>query len=86
MTSVSAGASSTCAISSTGALECWGYNGHGGLGNNSTISTHVPVDVAGLGAGVVAVSVSRGGGHSCALTSTGAVKCWGDNPFGALGG
>lgn len=72
-----------CAITLNGGLKCWGWNSKGQLGDGSTTDTDVPVDVAGLSSGVV--SVSEGNSHTCAVTSTGAVKCWGNNWSGQLG-
>lgn len=37
------------------------------------------------GAGICAVDISRGSDDTCALTSTGDVYCWGDNPCGEVG-
>ncbi|MBS1983098.1 MAG: hypothetical protein JST16_02905 [Bdellovibrionales bacterium] len=34
-----------CAITSTGAAACWGYNGYGQLGNGSTTDTSIPTGV-----------------------------------------
>jgi alpha-tubulin suppressor-like RCC1 family protein len=82
---VGAGGVDACAFTSTGALKCWGFNGDGALGDNTTTNSAVPVDVVDLSSGVVSVSLSRGDGDACALTSTGAVKCWGDNAHGQLG-
>jgi alpha-tubulin suppressor-like RCC1 family protein/phosphodiesterase/alkaline phosphatase D-like protein len=83
VTAIAAGRNNTCAITSGGAVQCWGYNRQGQLGNNSTTDSLIPVPVNGLGAGVTAITV--GGIHTCALNSGGAVQCWGANDLGELG-
>jgi alpha-tubulin suppressor-like RCC1 family protein len=82
---VSAGESHTCAVTSAGAVWCWGYNGSGELGNGTSASSNVPVQVSGLDAGSGAVAVSAGADHVCARTSAGVVWCWGYNYSGQLG-
>ena len=83
VTAIAAGGQRTCALTSAGAVQCWGANFAGQLGDNTTTQRPAPVAALGLSAGVTAITA--GGTHTCALTSAGAVRCWGQNLFGGLG-
>jgi len=77
--SVSAGFGQTCAVTGPNeAARCWGRNDFGELGTGSTTSSLTPVGVSGLSSKVA--SVSSGGSRSCAVTTSGSLKCWGTSP------
>lgn len=74
----------SCALTTGGAVGCWGANSVGELGTGTTSEPiSFPVPVNGLGGGVTAITTTWE--HTCALTIGGAVKCWGWNEFGQLG-
>ncbi|HUB10076.1 MAG TPA: RCC1 repeat-containing protein [Myxococcales bacterium] len=81
---IAAGSAHSCALTTAGTVYCWGKNDHDQLGNPQVTNTQskVPVQVTGLG-GVVALTAQTN--HSCALTASGQVWCWGDNAYGQLG-
>jgi alpha-tubulin suppressor-like RCC1 family protein len=89
LTQISAGYNATCALSAAGAAYCWGYDATGQLGNNSTTQSNVPVAVSASGvlAGLILTQIVAGGslGFTCAVASTGAAYCWGDDTDGELG-
>ena len=72
-----------CAVTTAGDTKCWGLNTEGQLGNGTTANSVVPVNVTGLTG--IASAIAIYDRHSCALTTAGGVKCWGNNDGGALG-
>jgi alpha-tubulin suppressor-like RCC1 family protein len=80
---IALGGGHTCALTTAGGVQCWGYNVGGQLGDGSTANKTTPQPVTGLASGVAAITA--GSTHTCALTTTGAVQCWGFNGFGQLG-
>ncbi len=78
------GGAHTCAVVSGGVAQCWGNNSFGGqLGDNTRIDRRTPVNVVGLTSPVMAITA--GSAHTCALTTGGGAKCWGNNNSGQLG-
>ncbi|MFA6383185.1 MAG: hypothetical protein WCX17_02060 [Parcubacteria group bacterium] len=86
--SVTAGGVHTCAVSEAGNAYCWGYNNNRQLGNHSYVQSATPVRVADLYSPTFLsnmVQISAGSAHTCAVSGTGSVYCWGDNGNGQLG-
>ncbi|MEO7057677.1 MAG: hypothetical protein ABI281_12455 [Caldimonas sp.] len=69
---------STCGISQSGGVLCWGANGYGELGRGSTPPAEgAPATATGL-TGVTSVGASSFIG--CAIHSGGRLACWGSYP------
>ena len=73
---ISAGTDFTCAITNSGAVKCWGFNGYGNLGDGTTNDSNTPVEVSHL-TGMRAVAISTPGYSVCALFENGSIYCWG---------
>jgi alpha-tubulin suppressor-like RCC1 family protein len=87
-TFIAAGTQHTCAVLVSGAVRCWGAGADGRLGYGDTISigdTEPPSDAGDVVLGGAAVEVVAGARHTCALLTTGDVKCWGAGVDGRLG-
>jgi RHS repeat-associated protein len=65
-----------------GSVWGWGYNGHGQLGNNSTVDSHVPVAASGL---TNVAGVRAGEYSSAAVKPDATTAAWGYNAYGQLG-
>lgn len=80
---VTAGTIHSCALTASGSVLCWGYNGTGQLGIGNNVDRNTPTLLTNLSFGVSAISA--GWVHTCALLTSGGVRCWGNNSFGQLG-
>lgn len=85
---IAAGNEHTCALISDGSVLCWGDNSSGQLGDNSNLSSRLPVavlDPSGMRNLANVVAIAAGSDHSCALQGDGTAHCWGNNAWGQLG-
>ena len=84
MTSVATGGAFSVGLTTDGTVEAWGDGLLGELGDGTTTSSTVPVDVD-LPAGTTVTQVTAGSSHALALTSTGQVYAWGAGADGQIG-
>lgn len=70
-------------IKTDGTLWCWGSNGYGGIGNNSTQKYSSPIQT--VAGGTTWQQVSVGYGHTSAIKTDGTLWIWGRNLYGQLG-
>jgi alpha-tubulin suppressor-like RCC1 family protein len=83
VSAITAGDEHSCALTQESGVKCWGFNSSGQLGDASNTNRPTPVNVQGLGGGIIAIAA--GYDHTCALGAGGIVSCWGDNETGQLG-
>ena len=83
--SVSVGSTSTCIVTTSGGVSCWGDNSYGQIGTGVTTgqSTHTPTAVQNLAGTYSTVAVGTDG--ACALTTTKVAFCWGSDLWGQRG-
>jgi len=83
-TKVSAGYDTTCGLLSNGNLACWGLNNYGQLGIGSTGNKSTPT-LVNFPSNAAIRQVAVGGAHTCALSQSQTVFCWGSNERGQVG-
>ncbi len=98
-TKIASGGAHSCALLSSGEVDCWGENHEGELGTGSTtgpetclyetLSFHQDYACSVTPVRVTGVknatAITSGAGDSCALLASGGIDCWGVNPVGQLG-
>ena len=80
---VSAGANHVCGLTVGGSLYCWGWGLYGQLGGGTR-----PEEITSptqVGTRMDWARVSAGGSHTCGMTISGLVYCWGFNSLGQVG-
>lgn len=83
------GGTHTCGRTPSDEAWCWGDNASGQLGDGTMVGGGTPVQVSGAGffAMMATGTTANSGGksHTCGLSTTGQVFCWGLNDQGQLG-
>lgn len=76
----------TCALLSSGKVSCWGDNQSGQLGTGDADPLSLgPETLRNVALGERAIEVRSGFEHTCVLTESGRVQCWGKAAAGQLG-
>ncbi len=81
------GANTSCLTSFTNASWCWGENNNGQVGNMTNVDT-TSAQALINNSGVIASGITQiaaGRSHSCAVTKTHTIQCWGNNSDGQIG-
>ena len=73
VTGIATGSSHSCAVAG-GTVACWGANNNYELGNNTNVTSYVPVAVVGITG--TATAIAAGQISNCAIVAD-AVSCWG---------
>ena len=77
------GGAHSCALLDDGTVQCWGSANHGKLGSGHYVKDRIaPAPVLGL---TDVVDIDSRHMHTCAITGTGELYCWGLNYNGQLG-
>lgn len=87
-TSLALGASHSCALLSDGSVRCWGSNAAGELGTGSTgqdIGDEPADAISDVLLGGSARQIEAGQSHTCAVMTSGSMRCWGNDSDGQIG-
>jgi alpha-tubulin suppressor-like RCC1 family protein len=70
----STGGTHACALDAAGRASCWGFGTFGQLGNGSTVSSSMPVAVAG---DLTFMAIEADANRTCGITTAFQAYCWG---------
>lgn len=80
---ISAGKSHTTILKGSGIIQSWGANKEGQLGNGALFRRQLPIHLQNIEQPIK--KIVSGELHTCALTQSGSVLCWGGNQYGQVG-
>ena len=82
-TSVATSAAHSCGVRDPGKLYCWGFNGDGQVGDNTSGTDRSnPIRIGGFQDWK---NAATGASHSCGVRNNGKLYCWGNNDHAQIG-